>query len=163
MLDYASFHSAHGIGGMGWGSDTVVSTVQDIIATQKTLSGQCDSSLRNGYNDDMSWMMHALAKLYSHNGQSSYISMAEVLFDTVKNSDDSTCAWQCSSFGNSTILTMLPRLRISSGWDMVGYSSYVKGHRCPYGCNGCRTEADGVRRCHGVLKLPVAIMGTESL
>ena len=38
-----------------------------------------------------SWMMHALTSLYDHTGNSSYLDMASLLFDTVQQSDDTTC------------------------------------------------------------------------
>ena len=51
LLQYASFHASHGIGGLGWGASTVISTAQSIVATQQTESGENDSELRDGYND----------------------------------------------------------------------------------------------------------------
>jgi hypothetical protein len=91
LLDYASFHDAHGIPGQGWGSATVVSTVQDLVTTQESLSGENDAQLRDGYDDDMSWAIHGLVKLWFHTGQQSYLDSATVLFDTVKAQDDTTC------------------------------------------------------------------------
>ncbi|KAG9023492.1 hypothetical protein FRB95_013002 [Tulasnella sp. JGI-2019a] len=95
LLDYATFHNAHGIGGLGWGAATVVATVQDIVNTQKTLSGEANANLENGYNDDMSWMIHGLTKLYNHTSSATYVTMAQTLFDQVKLSDDTTC---CGSY-----------------------------------------------------------------
>ena len=38
-----------------------------------------------------SWMMHALTSLYDHTQNSTYLDVATLLFDTVKQSDDTTC------------------------------------------------------------------------
>ena len=91
LLQYATFHANHGIGGLGWGADTVVSTVQAIVATQQTETGENDSSLRDSYNDDMSWMIHGLTLLYQQTGQSSYTTLASTLLSTVQQSDDTSC------------------------------------------------------------------------
>ena len=90
LLQYAAFHSAHGIGGLGWGSSTVISTAQSIIATQ-TESSQNDAQLRDAYNDDMSWMIHGLTLLYQSTSSTTYTNMAQTLLTTIQSSDDTTC------------------------------------------------------------------------
>lgn len=76
---------------MGWGEATVRNTVKDIVATQATLSGQCDSQLRNGYQDDMAWMIHSLVMLWRATNLITYIDKAVVLFNTIKAQDDTSC------------------------------------------------------------------------
>ena len=91
LLQYATFHANHGIGGLGWGANTVISTAQAIVATQQTESGENDSNLRDGYNDDMSWMIHALTLLYQSSNDATYVTMANTLLTTVQQSDDTSC------------------------------------------------------------------------
>ena len=68
----------------------VVGIVERLVQTQTTLN-QSDPQLRNSYNDDMAWMIHGLTALYDHTRNRKYIDMATLLFDTIKQSDDTTC------------------------------------------------------------------------
>ena len=84
LLQYHVFNVARG------GKDSAVMLVEALVQRQQRLN-ESDSELRNQYNDDMSWIMHALTALYEQTGNSSYLDMATLLFDTVKQSDDTTC------------------------------------------------------------------------
>ena len=68
----------------------IVGIVEGLVETQTKLN-QSDPQLRNNYNDDMAWMIHALTALYDYTGIPKYIDMATLLFDTIKQSDDTTC------------------------------------------------------------------------
>ena len=84
LLQYNTFDVNRG------GKDEAVQLVEHLVERQRSLN-ESDPQLRNLYNDDMSWMMHALTALYDHTGNSTYLDVATLLFDTVKQSDDTTC------------------------------------------------------------------------
>ncbi|KAG8887699.1 hypothetical protein FRB98_009144 [Tulasnella sp. 332] len=144
LLDYATFHNAYGIGGLGWGAATVVSTVEDIVTTQKTLSGENNANLEDGYNDDMSWMIHGLTKLYNHTSLATYITSAQTLFDQVKISDDTTCCgstpggvwWDMAHTSKATAAQMgitvaalkLAETGASTEYTKAQYLSYAQSH-----------------------------------
>ena len=84
LLHYNTFDRHTG------GKDGAVWLVEHLVERQRSLN-ESDSQLRNLYNDDMSWMMHALTALYDHTGNTTYLDDAALLFDTVRQSDDTTC------------------------------------------------------------------------
>ena len=84
LLQYDTFDKNRG------GKDRAVRQVEMLVERQRTLN-ESDPQLRNLYNDDMSWMMHALTSLYDHTDNSTYLDDATVLFDKVQESDDTTC------------------------------------------------------------------------
>ena len=88
LLQYAAFHSQHGIPGLGWGADTVIQQVQYIVSN---LQGQYGTHLYDNYNDDMAWMIHALTLLHDTTNQSSYLTLAQSLLTYIQRSDDTTC------------------------------------------------------------------------
>ena len=90
LLQYVDFHSSAPNRSSAPPTVDVVSMVEGLVQRQAYLN-ESDTQLRNQYNDDMSWMIHALTALYDHTHNRTYIDMADLLFDTVRSSDDTTC------------------------------------------------------------------------
>ena len=87
LLHYQDFHSHSNSTAP---PTPVVPLVEVLVATQRHLN-QSDAELRNLYNDDMSWMVHALTALYDHTRNQSYVDAADLLLATIRQSDDTTC------------------------------------------------------------------------
>ena len=90
LLQYVDFHRASPSASHSPSAPDVVAMVEGLVQEQTRLN-ESDPQLRNRYNDDMSWMVHALTALYDHTGNHTYIDMADLLFTTIKQSDDTTC------------------------------------------------------------------------
>ena len=87
LLHYVDFHSHYN---KSTPPTTVVQLVETLVNTQRRLN-ESDPELRNNYIDDMSWMIHALTALYEHTGNQSYVDAADLLLNTNRQYDDTTC------------------------------------------------------------------------
>jgi len=74
--------------------NVVIPLIYTLIESEVTTGvalKQCDSRLRNNYNDDMSWMIHGLTALYDVTSNKSLIDRSLDLHLFIRQSEDTTC------------------------------------------------------------------------